>query len=101
MSPQKVIISEQLNKTLEEAISECEHDITFVLADETTAKCCIPVVEGFDCLKGSKQIVIEATDAHKNIASLMTVWKHLSEGGATRHTLLTYPPPCFRWLMHR
>ena len=88
MSPQKVIISEQLDKTLEEAISECEHDITFVLADETTAKCCIPVVEGFDCLKGSKLIVIEATDAHKNIASLMTVWKHLSEGGATRHTLL-------------
>ena len=36
MSPQKVIISEQLDKTLEEAISECEHDITFVLADETT-----------------------------------------------------------------
>ena len=88
MSPQKVIISEQLNKTLEEAISECEHDITFVLADETTAKCCIPVVEGFDCLKGSKQIVIEATDAHKNIASLMTVWKHLSEGGINIPTTL-------------
>ncbi len=57
MSPQKVIISEQLDKTLEEAM-------------------------------GSKLIVIEATDAHKDFASLMTVWKHLSEGGATRHTLL-------------
>ena len=74
MSPQKVIISDQLDKTLEEAISECEHDMTFVLVDETTAKCCLPVVEGFECLKNAKQIVIEATDAHKNITSLMTVW---------------------------
>ena len=88
MSPQKVIISEQLENALSEAISECEHDVTFVLADKTTAELCLPVVSGFDCLKNTKQIVIEATDAHKDFASLMSVWKHLSEGGATRHSLL-------------
>ena len=88
MSPQKVIISDQLDRTLEEAISECQHDVTFVLVDTTTSECCLPVVKDYGCLKDAKKIVIEATDAHKNVESLMTVWKHLSEGGATRHTLL-------------
>ena len=88
MSPQKVIISDQLDRTLEEAISECQHDVIFVLVDTTTSECCLPVVKDYGCLKDAKKIVIEATDAHKNVESLMTVWKHLSEGGATRHTLL-------------
>ncbi|WP_028904518.1 MULTISPECIES: 3-dehydroquinate synthase [unclassified Prevotella] len=88
MSPQKVIISDQLDRALAEAISECDHDVTFVLADQTTADCCLPVVETFDCLKGAKRIVIEATDTHKNLDSLSHVWQALSEGGATRHTLL-------------
>ena len=77
-----------MHRTLEEAISECQHDVIFVLVDTTTSECCLPVVKDYGCLKDAKKIVIEATDAHKNVESLMTVWKHLSEGGATRHTLL-------------
>lgn len=88
MSLQKVIISDQLDATLAEAIAECEHDKIFVLADETTAQCCLPVVEQYDCMRGATRIVIEATDTHKNIASLSHVWQMLSEGCATRHTLL-------------
>ena len=88
MSQQKVIISDRLNNTLKEAISECEHDMIFVLADKTTAECCLPVIESFDYLKNAKRIIIGATDTNKNITSLMEVWKSLSEGGATRHTLL-------------
>ena len=88
MDSQKVIISTQLGSTLEEAISECEHDMTFILADKTTAQCCVPLVEQLPCLQGAKQVVIEATDTHKDIQSLMHVWQALSEGGATRHTLL-------------
>ena len=88
MSQQKVIISQQLDATLKEAISECEHDMIFVLADETTAKCCLPVVSAFDYLKDAKVIIIQATDSHKDVASLCHVWNDLSEGGATRHTLL-------------
>ena len=88
MSQQKVIISQQLDATLKEAISECERDMIFVLADETTAKCCLPVVSAFDYLKGAKVIIIQATDTHKDLDSLSHVWQELSEGGATRHTLL-------------
>ena len=88
MSPQKVVISNQLDRTLAEAIAECEHDKVFVLADETTAKCCLPVIEKFDGMAEAKRIVIKATDTHKNLDSLSHVWQALSEGGATRHTLL-------------
>lgn len=88
MSPQKVVISNQLDRTLAEAIAECEHDKVFVLVDETTAQCCLPVIEKFDGMAEAKRIVIKATDTHKNLDSLSHVWQALSEGGATRHTLL-------------
>ena len=81
MSQQKVIISQQLDATLKEAISECERDMIFVLADETSAKCCLPVVSAFDYLKGAKVIIIQATDTHKDLDSLSHVWQELSEGG--------------------
>ena len=88
MNQQKVIISEQLGETLEEAISACEHDRLFVLADETTERCCLPVVEGLVCLKDARRIVIGATDTHKTLESVVHVWEALGQGGATRHTLL-------------
>ena len=88
MSPQKVVISDQLDRALAEAIAECEHDKVFVLADETTTQCCLPVIEKFDSMAGAKRIIIEATDTHKNLASLSHVWQELSDGKATRHTLL-------------
>jgi len=88
MNPQKVVISQNLSEVLAAAVAECEHDRTFILVDETTARCCLPVVEGFDCLKGVQPIVIGATDSNKTIESLAYVWEKLGEGGATRHSLL-------------
>ena len=66
----------------------CERDRTFILADETTEKCCLPLISGTDCLKGATTIVIGSTDANKTLESLAHVWKKLGEGGATRHSLL-------------
>ena len=88
MNPQKVVISKNLDEVLTAAVAECEHDRTFILVDETTAHCCLPVVDGFDCLKGARPIIIGATDANKTLESLAHVWETLGEGGATRHSLL-------------
>lgn len=88
MNRQKVVIAEHLEASLSEAIMACEHDRVFILADETTARCCLPVVEGFAALQDAKRIVIGATDTHKTLESLSHVWEELGEGGATRHTLL-------------
>ena len=88
MNPQKVVISENLTEALATAVAECEHDRTFILVDETTERCCLPIVSGLDCVRGAQIIVIGATDSHKTLESLSYVWEALGEGGATRHSLL-------------
>lgn len=88
MNRQTVVISEDLEQSLVEAVSRCEHDRIFILADETTERCCLPVVEGLDILKDARHIVIGATDTHKTLESLAYVWEKLGTGGGTRHSLL-------------
>ena len=88
MNPQKVVISENLTEALATAIAECEHDRTFILVDETTERCCLPIVSDMDCVRGAQTIIIGATDTNKTLESLSHVWEALGKGGATRHSLL-------------
>lgn len=85
---QRVIISTQLESELVSALSECEHDKLFVLTDTTTLEQCMPVLQKFYCMKEAHIITIPATDSHKDIESLMMVWKGLQEGGASRHSCM-------------
>ncbi len=88
MEEQKVILSENLEQALTEAIRECGADRRFVLVDDTTEQLCLPVVAGFDCMKGVEKIVIGAGDEHKTLATLTHVWNELQRLGASRHSLL-------------
>ena len=88
MNQQKVVIAEDLGLSLKEAMEVCERDKVFILMDETTAKCCLPVVEAAVGLQDAKRIIIGATDTHKTLESLAHVWEELGIGGATRHSLL-------------
>ncbi len=85
---QKVVISGNLERDLVNAISECEHDRIFVLTDETTQQLCWPKIKNFKALKNSTPIIIKATDTHKNLDTLSQVWQALSNGRATRHSLM-------------
>ena len=85
---QKVVISGNLERDLVNAISECEHDRIFVLTDETTQQLCWQKIKNFKALKNSTPIIIKATDTHKNLDTLSQVWQALSNGGATRHSLM-------------
>ena len=88
MNSQKVVIAEDLGQSLKEAIEACERDKVFMLMDETTEKCCLPVVEAAAGLQDAKRIIIGATDTHKTLESLAHVWEELGTGGGTRHSLL-------------
>ena len=77
-----------IEKELEKALAECEHDKVFVLTDTTTKQLCWPKTQAFGCLKDANVITIEATDTHKDLSSLTYVWTALSTGGATRHSCL-------------
>ena len=85
---QKVIVSGNLERDLVNAIAECEHDKIFILTDQTTHDMCLPKLQNFLCLKGAQSIVIKAGDTNKTLDSLAKVWTALSQGGATRHSLM-------------
>lgn len=85
---QRVIISKDIEKELEKALSECEHDKTFVLTDTTTQQLCWPKIKPFGCMKDATLITIASGDTHKNIESLASVWTALGDNGATRHSCL-------------
>lgn len=85
---QRIVISENLEQELAMAISECEHDKLFVLADETTTKVCWPLIKNFLCLKNARLITIGATDVHKDLEATAHVWQSLSDEGATRHSCM-------------
>ncbi|MBR1395707.1 MAG: 3-dehydroquinate synthase [Prevotella sp.] len=88
MDKQKVIISTNLETAVTNAVEECEHDRIFILVDETTQRLCLPLIGGFNCLRGADVIVIGATDENKTLESLTHVWSCLQQGGATRHSLM-------------
>jgi 3-dehydroquinate synthase len=88
MEKQKVIIANQLEKALTEAVSECKPDRIFLLVDETTERLCLPLVKDFPCLQQAETIVILPGDQHKNLESVTQVWQALQQKGATRHSLL-------------
>lgn len=88
MNKQDVIISENLEKHIADAITAAKPDRLFVLCDTTTAELCWPVVSGFECLKEAKMITIGATDVEKTLESLAHVWTELQRGGASRHSMM-------------
>lgn len=85
---QKVLKSTNLTKDIENILSQVKYDKLFVLTDSNTDKLCYPFIQDIDGIKGADKIVIKAGDNNKNIEALASVWKYLSDNGATRHSLL-------------
>ncbi|MBQ9232034.1 MAG: 3-dehydroquinate synthase [Prevotella sp.] len=88
MEQQKVIISEYLQQTLSVAVEECAHDRLLVLVDETTKRCCLPLVKDYECMREAQVITIGTTDTHKTLDTLTHVWSEMQRLGATRHSLM-------------
>ncbi|MBQ5654885.1 MAG: 3-dehydroquinate synthase [Bacteroidaceae bacterium] len=85
---QDVIIADNLERCLAEAIGKVEHDRLFVLTDTTTKQLCWPVVQDYAIMKDAIMITIQPTDEAKTLETLATVWTSLQKGGATRHSLM-------------
>lgn len=88
MSEQKVVICRDLKEELQQFLVQSGYDRLFVVTDTNTLRCCYPLVEDVPALKGAPVITVEASDMHKNVESLAHIWKQLSDGGATRHSML-------------
>ena len=87
MEEQKIILSECLEQTLTEAVQTVPHDRLFIVCDTNTHKLCLPLVSGFECMKGAHVITILPDDEHKSLQQVELVWSQLQQHGATRHSL--------------
>ena len=85
---QRIIIAENLEQQLAEAVSLCDGDRLFVLTDINTFRQCWPRIKQYDCMQGAHVITIPAGDQNKELQSLTAVWQSLGQGGATRHSTL-------------
>lgn len=85
---QDVIIVQDLEQSLIEAMGKVKYDRLFVLTDVTTKELCWPLIKDFGCVQGAQMITIGATDDNKTLESLAQVWTSLQNGGATRHSLM-------------
>lgn len=88
MAKQKLRITEHLIATLNEETALLPHDCTVVLTDTTTARLCLPLIEGAECMRDARHITIGATDSNKNLDSLTQVWQGMQKAGCTRHSLM-------------
>ena len=85
---QRVIISQDIEHDLAQAIAETEHDRVFVLTDDITQECCLPKVAVLFAKHNATTITIRHDDTNKTLSTLADVWTALQRGGATRHSLL-------------
>lgn len=88
MNPQEVILSEEIEKSLSQAIDQHSYDKLFILTDECTQRLCLPIISGLNRLAEAEHIVIGTTDTHKTLETLAHVWKCLGDQGGTRHSLM-------------
>ncbi|HBU44866.1 MAG TPA: 3-dehydroquinate synthase, partial [Porphyromonadaceae bacterium] len=88
MNMQRIIKSTNLISDIEKIVAEIKHDKLFVLTDEHTANLCLPLLDPWIAVKDVSRVVIPANDTNKTLETLAHIWKHLTQNGATRHSLL-------------
>ncbi len=88
MSQQKAILTNDIAQELSRSLQKKTYDNVFILTDENTQNSCYPILNKHNALDNAIPIVIAASDNNKNIDTLTTVWKALSENGGSRQSLL-------------
>ena len=82
------IITQNIGAELASYLSSNKQDKVFALTDENTRLHCLPLIEHVLAEAGTAFITIKADDTHKNIAQVAAIWERLSNGGASRNSLL-------------
>ena len=81
---QDILFAQDAATALTEWLTQQQYDRLFVLTDETTGRLCLPMLH----LDEAQPITIAAGDVNKSLESLSGVWQALSDGKATRKSML-------------
>ena len=87
MITQHVTYSNQVGAALDRVLASTDCFGLFVIADTNTARLVLPRIDS-EWLRQATPIVIPAGDEHKTLDTLASVWQALSDGGATRHSVV-------------
>jgi len=75
-----------------EALDRVFHDRSFIsvfiLCDENTFACCLPLLKDVKALQDAHHIVIAPGEVHKNLDTCRNIWESLIRGRAERNSLL-------------
>ena len=85
----RLLRPDNLHTALAAALEEIPHRGLFLLTDSNVATHVLPKIRNVLTDKEEARIIeIPAGENNKNLATLTWVWRSLSEGGATRNSLL-------------
>jgi 3-dehydroquinate synthase len=85
---QQIIRSSFIEKDLAQILDELDYDGLFLLTEENTHKLCFPLIEKLPEIRSARKCCIASGDKHKNLETLSSVWKFLTENGANRKSLM-------------
>ncbi|WP_106829783.1 3-dehydroquinate synthase [Parabacteroides pacaensis] len=88
MPEQKVIICKNLQAELSTLLNSVSYDKLFVLTDTNTKEKCYPLLSEVPELKNAPVFTVMAGDTHKSLDQVADIWMRLSNGGASRKSLL-------------
>lgn len=83
-----MILTTDIDLALREQTALIDHQQIFILADENTAKYCLPLVQKTLSLPEEHILVIPAGEDHKTLATIEKIWHFLMTQGATRYAML-------------
>ena len=84
---QRITYTNQVGAALDRALASTDCFGSFVIADTNTARLVLPRIDS-EWLRLATPIVIPTGDEHKTLDTLASVWQALSDGGATRHSVV-------------
>lgn len=88
MAEQKVIICKDLKAELGAFLRSVAYDKLFVLTDTNTQEKCYPLLAGVPEIQDAPVFTVAAGDTHKSLEQVADIWMRLSNGGASRKSLL-------------
>lgn len=88
MEEQKVVICTDLKTEVQTFLSKMNYDKLFILTDENTLAKCYPLIKDIPVFHQSPAITIKVGDMNKNVEQLSIIWTALSNGGASRNSML-------------
>lgn len=84
----QIIESDSIAATLEELLARSEFSSLFVLTDSNVARHVLPLLAPVLSRFNARVLITPAGEQNKNLDALADIWRQLSDGGATRRSLL-------------